>query len=394
MPHVPIPVPAAARQPNESKPSVPASPIQVVSVPDRTVHPLRLAVLACAVGALLAGLWAGLARLGWELPRAASLASLHGPLLVSGVFGTLVALERAVALEGRWPFAAPALSGTGSMLLVAGAPTAAGAWAYVLAAAVLTAASLLAVRRQPAAFTTSLALGSAAWLTGSGLWALDRPVSDLAGWWLAFLVLTIAGERLELSRLTPRSGLSLPLYLLATGTFLAGAEEGLYTARGAGLAGLGLLALTAWLTRHDIAQRTVRLGGQARFMAICMLAGYAWLGAAGILLLVAPPGTHAYGYDMALHAILLGFVLSMVFGHALIILPAVVRIRPRFRAGLYLPLAVLHGSVTLRVASDLLGAEAGRRWSGLVTVAAIAGFAACFALSTRGARPDHARSGA
>jgi hypothetical protein len=129
-------------------------------------------------------------------------------------------------------------------------------------------------------------------------------------------------------------------------------------------------------------------------MAICMLAGYVWLAAAGILLLVAPPGTHAYGSDMALHAILLGFVLSMVFGHALIILPAVVRIRPRFRAGLYLPLAVLHGSVALRVASDLLGAEAGRRWSGLVTVAAIAGFAACIALSTRGARSDHARSGA
>jgi hypothetical protein len=278
--------------------------------------------------------------------------------------------------------------------LVAGAPTAAGAWAYVLAAAVLTAASLLAVRRQPAAFTASLALGAAAWLIGSGLWALDHPVSDLAGWWLAFLVLTIVGERLELSRLMPRSGLSLPLYLLATGTFLAGAGEGLYTARGAGLAGLGLLALTAWLARHDIALRTVRLGGQARFMAICMLAGYVWLAAAGILLLVAPPGTHAYGYDMALHAILLGFVLSMVFGHALIILPAVVRIRPRFRAGLYLPLAVLHGSVALRVASDLLGAEAGRRWSGLVTVAAIAGFAACIALSTRGARSDHARSGA
>jgi hypothetical protein len=358
----------------------------------RSVGPLRLAILACAATALPAGLWFGLERLGWDLPRGASLAGLHGPLLISGVFGTLVAMERAVALGGRWPYAAPALSASGSVLLVAGAPTAAGAWAYALAAAFLTAASLVAVRRQPAAFTASLAAGAAAWLASSGLWAVGNPVPDLAGWWLAFLVLTIAGERLELSRLGPRSRLGLPLYLVATGAFLTGAAEGLYTARGASLSGLGLVALTVWLIRHDIALRTVRLAGQARFMATCMLAGYAWLGTAGLLLLAAQPGMNPFGYDMAVHAVLLGFVLSMVFGHALIILPAVAHLRPRYGPAMYAPLATLHASVALRVASDLLGAQAGRRWSGLVTVAAVAGFAACMAVSTRSARPRADRS--
>jgi len=358
----------------------------------RGAGPLRLAILACAAIAMSAGLWFGLGRLGWDLPHGASLAALHGPLLVSGVFGTLVALERAVALAARWPYAAPALSASGTVLLAIGAPTAAGAWAYVLAAAVLTAASLLAVRRQPAVFTASLAAGAAAWLAGSVSWALGDPVPNLAGWWLGFLVLTIAGERLELSRLGPRSRLSLPLYLVATGAFLTGAGEGLPTTRGAGLCGLGLLALAVWLIRHDIALRTIRLAGQARFMAACMIAGYAWLGIAGLLLLAAPPGVNPFGYDMAVHAVLLGFVLSMVFGHALIILPAVARIRPRFGLAMYAPLATLHASVALRVASDLVGADAGRRWSGLVTVAAVAGFAACIALSTRSARLHGDRS--
>ena len=358
----------------------------------RTVGPLRLAILVCAAIAMLTGLWFGLGRLGWDLPQGASLANLHGPLLISGVFGTLVALERAVALGGRWPYAAPALSASGTFLLLAGLPSAAGAWAYVLGASVLALASLVAGWRQPAAFTALLAAGAAAWLTGSTLWALGDSVPDVAGWWLAFLVLTIAGERLELSRLMPRSRLSLPLNLIATGALLTGAGEGLYTARGAGLSGLGLLALTTWLARHDIALRTVRIAGQARFMAVCMLAGYVWLGAAGLLLLTVPPGTSAFGYDMALHAVLLGFVLSMVFGHALIILPAVAHIRPRFSPVLYAAVATLHASVALRVASDLIGSDAGRRWSGLVTAAAIAGFVACIAISTRSARPDGGRN--
>ena len=43
-----------------------------------------------AIGTLGAGLTAGLARLGWVLPGAAP--SLHGVLMVSGFFGTLIGL--------------------------------------------------------------------------------------------------------------------------------------------------------------------------------------------------------------------------------------------------------------------------------------------------------------
>ncbi len=70
-----------------------------------------------------------------------------------------------------------------------------------------------------------------------------------------------------------------------------------------------------------------------------MLAGYAWLGLAGLALVAQPPSETAFGYDIALHAVLVGFVMSMVFGHAPIILPAVARVRIPYGPLLYGPLS-------------------------------------------------------
>src|SRR5262245_24729231 len=99
--------------------------------------------------------------------------------------------------------------------------------------------------------------------------------------------------------------------------------------------------------------RTVRQSGQTRFSAVCMLAAYPWLGIAGLLMLVAPPGTTTFSYDATVHAVTLGFILSMIFGHAPIILPAVTGLRITYSALLYGPIALLHISVASRVIADL-----------------------------------------
>src|SRR5262245_21307337 len=83
----------------------------------------------------------------------------------------------------------------------------------------------------------------------------------------------------------------------------------------------GLLGSAVWLIRHDIARRIVPLSGQPRFSALSILGGHLWLGLAGALLIVTPPGATAFSYDAALHAITIGFALSMIFAHAPIILP-------------------------------------------------------------------------
>jgi hypothetical protein len=112
-----------------------------------------------------------------------------------------------------------------------------------------------------------------------------------------------------------------------------------------------------------------------------MLSGYAWLGVAGLLLVTA--GEPVLSYDAVLHAVLIGFVVSMVFGHALIILPAVAGIVLRYHPTLYLPLGLLQLSVAMRVVGGMAGLEPLHVASGPVTVAAILLFALTLVLVRR-----------
>lgn len=349
---------------------------------------IRIILLACGAVGLLTGLYGGLWRLGWDIPHAARVADLHGPLIVSGLFGTLISLERVIAFGHGWLYAAPALAAVGTIALLVGAPPIVGMSCYVAAAAVLVAASHLIALRQPALFTGTLLFGAFAWLVGNTLWLAGAVVPEVVGWWLAFLILTIAGERLELSRvLQPKRG-SNGFFLFAIGLLVLGARNGLMNESGATLFGLGLLVCGAWLLRHDIACRNIRRTGQPCFFAACMLLGYAWLGVAGALLIGFQPGVASFGYDLTLHAVLIGFVMSMVFGHALIILPAVTGWRVRYHSMMYAPLAILHGSLLLRVVGGLAEMTSLRLWSGPLTVVALVAFLGCMAA---GARPTRAR---
>jgi hypothetical protein len=104
-----------------------------------------------------------------------------------------------------------------------------------------------------------------------------------------------------------------------------------------------LVLLALWLLAFDLARVTIRQDRLPRYVAACLLAGYFWLGLGGLLMAL---GT---GYDAALHAIFVGFVFSMVFGHAPVILPAVLRLRFPYHPVLYAPLALLHASLAVRV---------------------------------------------
>ncbi len=353
--------------------------------PSAPRKPMWLRFLALGIGAvaLVFGLLTGLVRLGIALPTVAPVtADLHGALMICGFFGTLISLERAVALGRWWAYAAPAVAAAGALVLLAGSP--APARVLLLAASLLlTFDSLMVVVRQRALFTVMLAVAAACWAVGTLAWLISGGLAAAVGWWLAFLVLTIAAERLELSRLLAPPPLSQATFVAAVLMILAGAARAEFAGGSALLTGAGLVATTAWLLNHDVAMRTVRMAGQARFAAVCMISGYAWLGVAGIVLIVRPPGTSIFAADAAIHATAIGFVLSMVFGHAPIILPAVTGWRVRYAAAAYGPLALLHASVLLRVVADLGEIVALRAVSGVLTILALVTYAATLAVATR-----------
>ena len=336
----------------------------------------RLPLLILGFLGLFAGTGAGLARLGWSVPDlAASASSLHGPLMVCGFFGVVISLERAVAIGRLWAYAGSLLAGLGGIAAVAGAATVAP-WLFLFGSIALLAATVDIFRRQTEWFTFTLTLGALCWSTGNALWAGGATVHAVVPWWLAFLILTIAGERLELSRFLPPS----PAAGRVFATILAAITVGLLGAAAAWgievFAG-GLVALSLWLGKQDIARRTVRNKGLTRFIAVCLLSGYAWLAVGGAVIIAAGglvPGSPSY--DAALHALTLGFVFAMVFGHAPIIFPAVLRVAVPYHPTFYLPLALLHLSLVVRLAGDATARFDWTKVGGMLNALALAAFIA------------------
>ena len=85
-------------------------------------HPRAFFLLPAGL-CLLAGLNGALLLLGLPAPlRADRLEQVHGPLMVLGFVGTVIALERAVALRARLGYLAPVLLGGGGLLTLTPAP--------------------------------------------------------------------------------------------------------------------------------------------------------------------------------------------------------------------------------------------------------------------------------
>lgn len=363
----------------------------------------RLPLLAVALLTLVLAVLGGLTRLGWPgLPTATPAGPWHGPLMISGFLGTLISLERAVALQTGHAYLAPLLAALGAVALLrgeaalaAGLATGASLW--------LTGEFVAVLRRQPSLFLAVIGSGVVAWLIGNLLWWWGRPLAMAVPWWAGFLVLTIVGERLELSRVLPRTRGQLAVFGLAGAVYVTGLLVGLLQpAVGALLAGLGMLGLAFWLARYDLARRTIRRTGLTRFVAVCLLAGYVWLAVAGALLLAAvwtaPAGATGLAlpglvagplYDAWLHALLLGFVFGMIFGHAPIIFPAILQLNMAWKPRFYLHLILLQLSLLLRVAGALFEQPAWRQWGALGNALAIGLFLLSTVLAViqgRGAR--------
>lgn len=353
--------------------------------PDRTStsgrsprHRLRVVLVLPAGVALLAGLDAALLLLDLPAPlSAARLPEVHGVLLVLGFVGTLVSLERALALGRPVGFAAPALLGLAGLLLVSPAPLALARSVLVAGTAALVGLYVPLWRRQRDEAVLVQALGAVLALGAAVLWLGSVPVPTLLPWLVGFVVLTIGGERLELARLAmgPDAGTRLVALALAfaTAVLLALLRPG----AGYPLLGAALLALVAWLAVHDVAPRTVTSTGLPRYMAGCMLAGYGWLLVAAAAWMVAGRAADGATYDLVVHAVFLGFTLSMVLAHAPVILPAVLGRPLPYTPALVVPAVLLHASLALRLwVGDGLGHEVAWRVGGLLNVVALLAFVA------------------
>lgn len=328
----------------------------------------RLALLALGAASLVAAVLGGLARLGVPIALPAAVVN-HGALMTGGFLGTVISLERAIALGKPYAFGAPLCAGLGAALLLAGLREA-GLLVSLAAPLFLLAVGIDLVRRQPLAHIVLLLVASIAWLVGNALNAAGAAPNACAAWWFAFLVLTIAAERLEMTRLMRRPPIATPLFLGAVALVLAGALLAVaLPAAGGVVFGAGLVAVAAWCLAFDLARRTVTTEGFARYAAVALLAGYAWLAFGGFAW-GAMSALDMRWRDAALHSLGLGFVISMILAHAPVVVPVIARRRMRYTPFFYVPLALLHASLLLRLAGGAAD-FALREWGGILNAVAL-----------------------
>jgi hypothetical protein len=308
---------------------------------------------------LVAGIAGGLARLGVPGPHGPALA-FHGVLMVSGFFGCLIALERAVAVRHPLALLAPLLAGAAGLVAWTGAPIEIALWLWLFAGLALL--SLYAWAGMRRAWSMPMAvqmLGAACWCIGIVEWLQGGVAHEALPAWMGFLVLTIAGERRELMQLVRLSTVARRWFAGAVALLMAAvvlaAVDGVYALQQPGGLDLamqvwwvGCALLAIWLLAHDFAPRQWRAPQWRGMSAQALSLGYGWLLLAALLGLAAR-WSPLLAAGPAWHALLLGFVFSMVFGHAPLMLPALAGVHPVYSSALRVPAWLLGASLILRI---------------------------------------------
>ncbi|GAA4334604.1 hypothetical protein [Flaviaesturariibacter amylovorans] len=338
---------------------------------------LVLAALPLVLFSLLAAVWSGWSRAGFELPLSAA-AGQHGNLMVNCFLASLIMLERAVIFRQWWVRLLPLLNAAALVLFIAALPRAAG---YLLLAGSVGFAALCAwlLQRHRELHYFVFLVGATALVTANVVVLQTGSYPAAAGWWFAFLLLTIVAERLELSKFLPRTDLQRWLLLICLG-FIPAALL-LPAPAGTALFSGALVAIGAWLLRFDMARRSVRLPGAHRYSALLLLTGFCWLPLSALFLVL--QARLPFGYDAALHSFFIGFVFAMIFSHAPVILPAVLKKRLQiYHPVLYVWFLVLQLSLLVRIGADVTGSTHARQWASVVNGIVITGFIATVGIRT------------
>lgn len=321
---------------------------------------------------LLAGLYTGLRRLGlpWQSHHMLS-PLLHGPLMINGFLGTLIGLERAAALERKWSLGAPVVFALATLSLLLGF-SAAAKLLLIVGSSLLLLIMIFLYRMQAETYHLIMILGAGSLLIGNILFLWGHPVFNLVAWWAGFLLLTIFAERLELNRIMRPPQGARQLFLVITLGWIIGIVLTYVDRRtGWAVASFSLIAQALWLFNYDVARRTIKASGWTRYSAICLLTGYGWLVAAGLFGLGYGFPTAGFLYDAQLHMIFVGFVFSMIFAHASVIIPSLSGKLVKWHTYFYFPLLLLHACLLLRIAGDISIQPWLRRMGGYGNVLAI-----------------------
>ena len=311
---------------------------------------------------LLLAIWAGWLRIGWTLP-VTDAAAQHGALMTGSFLASLIFLERAVTFKNKIILLVPAVNAASVLFFLFENPIAAQ-WCLLLGSGGFVCMCAYFIYKYRELYYAVFLAGALALFCGNVVLLQTANYPHAVVWWMVFLLFTIVAERLELSRflaLTPwkRTALLTALGLTILSLFLRADKSG------ETFFAISLILIAAWLLKYDMAWHAVKLPGQHRYSAVLLITGYVWLLLSALLFIL----KHAvvFSYDAALHSFFIGFVFSMIFSHAPIILPAVLKWSFKiYRPVLYVWFGLLQASLIIRMAGDVWGNLSLRKWGGLL----------------------------
>lgn len=325
-------------------------------------------LIVFALANLLLGMVGGLGRMGWSYSLPETIVH-HGACMVGGFLGSLIALEKIVALKKPIFFIGPFMS-AGSLLCFIAGQTHVAVVLLCLASVVLCLVYGLYLLKNYSLYLVIALAGALCWIIGNFL-LLSKLFYPMAfPWWMAFVLLTVCSERLELSKFLPVSSFVKKVFIFLLILFVAGIALPFHLG-GNVVSGLALVGIAIWLMRYDVISITIKKKGLQAFTARALLSGYVALVLAGIFLISL--NNTSYSYDSIVHTFFLGFAMAMIFAHGPLILPGLLGLQVRpFHMLFYIPLFLLLISLLIRLLANAnLIAFAYRLFSGWLSVMAI-----------------------
>lgn len=318
-------------------------------------------VLPLIFVSLLAAVWSGWLRIGWHLPLPQA-AAHHGALMVNSFLASLIYLERAVTFKKSWWLLLPFGNALSLVAFSVNQPQMAQ-WLLVGGSLGFSVLCIYFVYKYGELYYFVFLAGAFCLVGGNLVLLKTHSYPTASTWWMGFLLFTIVAERLELSRFLPLGNTRRIILVLCLAVVMASLFWPFHLNGHLVFAG-GVAATAVWLLRYDMARKSVKLQGQHRYSAILLIAGYGWLLIMAALLFFQQ--TIPFGYDAVLHSFFIGFVFSMIFSHAPIILPAVTRLPVKiYRPVLYLWFVLLQLTLLLRIVGDVTGNALTRKTGGI-----------------------------
>ena len=173
--------------------------------------------------------------------------------MIVGFLGTVIGIERAVALKKTWTYGAPIFAVLSAIAQLFTMLDELSQTFAVISSAILFAIFCSLWWRQHESYLIIIGFGAALWFVGNSLWLVNYPYFIVAAWWAGFLVLTITGERLELSRFRSLPRGNRLLLFCAIAVFVVGLSRISVSEPGSRVAGAALAIIALWLLRHRVA---------------------------------------------------------------------------------------------------------------------------------------------